>query len=424
MNPLLEIRDLGVVYRGRGRRKDKRALDGVSVSVGPGETLGLVGESGSGKSTLGGCVLGLVRPTEGTITFDGRDITCASGRDRRALSTQIQAVFQDPYSSFNPHRTIEQSVGETLTNLPRLSRSERRERVVAMLERVGLDRSALAKFPAQFSGGQRQRIAIARALLPEPRLVVCDESVSALDLSVQAQVLNLLLELQRERGVAYLFITHDLSVVRHMSTRIAVLEHGHLVEDGEASQVTEHPTQPYTRRLLDASPQADPDVQDARRATRRALAHLSREQVDAEGSDAAGRMLRALERQAVAEVFAQPSASAPALDAALARLADGPDDIQRLIDLRAAIPELATRTCAEMTPESARSRVAGARSSLCRATAASGETAEFAARCQELSIAIKNGDRMRAQMLVESLDPTDRLERDRSHDREERTKVR
>ncbi len=138
-----------------------------------------------------------------------------------------------------------------------------------MLERVGLDQSALGKFPSQFSGGQRQRIAIARALLPDPRLVVCDESVSALDLSVQAQVLNLLLELQRERGVTYLFITHDLAVVRHMSTRIAVLEHGRLVEEGAADQVAEHPTQPYTRRLIAASPQSDPDIQDARRATRK-----------------------------------------------------------------------------------------------------------------------------------------------------------
>lgn len=423
MNPLLEIRDLGVVYRGRGRRKDKLALDGVSVSIGAGETLGLVGESGSGKSTLGGCVLGLVRPSQGTITFDGRDITRASGRDRRSLSTQIQAVFQDPYSSFNPHRTIEQSVGETLTNVPRQSRADRRDRIVAMLERVGLDRSALAKFPAQFSGGQRQRIAIARALLPEPRLVVCDESVSALDLSVQAQVLNLLLELQRERGVAYLFITHDLSVVRHMSTQIAVLEHGHLVEVGEASQVTEHPTQPYTRRLLASSPQADPDVQDARRATRKALARLNRQAVAARTPGEARRTLRALERQAVAEVLAQGSASAPALDRALARFAEDPDDIERLIDLRAAIPEVAIYTCAEITPEPARSRVVEARSALCTALATRGEAAEFAATCRELSVAIKTGERMRAQALVDSLDPIDPIELDHSHDREEKTKA-
>jgi ABC-type oligopeptide transport system ATPase subunit len=418
VNPLLEIRDLSVVYRGRGRRKDKLALDGVSVSIGAGETLGLVGESGSGKSTLGGCVLGLVRPARGQITFDGRDITRLSSRDRRALSTRVQAVFQDPYSSFNPHRTIEQSVGETPTNLPNLSRSERRDRVVAMMERVGLDQTALAKFPAQFSGGQRQRIAIARALLPEPRLVVCDESVSALDLSVQAQVLNLLLELQRERGVAYLFITHDLAVVRHMSTRIAVLERGHLVEDGEASQVTEHPTQSYTRRLITASPQSDPDVQEARRATRKAIACLSPGMV-ADTHDPASRILRALERQAVAEVLSQPSPTTLVLDQALARFAESPADIGRLIDLRAAIPELAARTRAEMTPEPVQSLVAEARKGHCGALAASGQTNQFVARCQEMAAAIKAGDRGLAQALVTSLDHV----QGHAHDCADRTKV-
>ena len=317
MSSLLEIRDLSVLYRGRGRRKDKVALDGVSISVGEGETLGLVGESGSGKSTLGNCVLGLLQPERGMIAFNGRDIAGASRRERRALSTQIQAVFQDPYSSFNPHRTIGQSVSETMTNLPTMSRAEKRARVVAMLERLGLDESALAKFPAQFSGGQRQRIAIARALLPEPRLVVCDESVSALDLSVQAQILNLLLELQRERGVAYLFITHDLSVVRHMSTRIAVLQQGRLVEDGEAGVVTEQPTQPYTRRLIAASLSADADLQEDRRTTRRAMTRLT-----AGGTgDHVGlgdEVLRTMEHQAVTEALAQPAPQATVLTLATA----------------------------------------------------------------------------------------------------------
>ena len=402
MNPLLEIHDLGVVYRGRGRRKDKHALDGVSVRIGAGETLGLVGESGSGKSTLGACVLGLVRPAQGRIIFDGSDITRLSGRDRRALSTQVQAVFQDPYSAFNPHRTIEQTVGETLTNLSSMSRTDRRTRIVGMLERVGLDRSALEKFPAQFSGGQRQRIAIARALLPEPRLVVCDESVSALDLSVQAQVLNLLLELQRERGLAYLFITHDLSVVRHMSTRIAVLEHGHLVEEGEADEVTDRPTHPYTRRLIAASPQSDPDVQQARRATRRAVS-------DFEGvpgaHDPGIEVLHALETQAVVEALAQPGAAATAtLDKALARFADDPDDLTRLVGLRAAIPELAARTSAGMTPDSLLSRVEEARRGLCGSLAGSGRALRFAAQCQELMAAINGGDRERALALVSSID--------------------
>jgi ABC-type oligopeptide transport system ATPase subunit len=406
VNPLLDIHDLSVVYRGRGRRKDKLALDGVSVRIGAGETLGLVGESGSGKSTLGACVLGLVRPAQGKIIFDGSDITRLSGRDRRALSTQVQAVFQDPYSAFNPHRTIEQTVGETLTNVPSMSRTERRPRIVSMLERVGLDRSALEKFPAQFSGGQRQRIAIARALLPEPRLVVCDESVSALDLSVQAQVLNLLLELQRERGLAYLFITHDLSVVRHMSTRIAVLEHGLLVEEGEASEVTDRPTHPYTRRLIAASPQSDPDIQQARRATRRAVSGLSHENVA--GAHAPGiEALHALETQAVVEALAQPGEAATAsLDSALARFAENPDDLAHLVDVRAAIPELAARTSAGMTPEPLLSRVDEARRELCGALALSGRALRFAAQCQELTAAIRGGDRERALQLVGSIDDT------------------
>lgn len=403
MNPLLEIQDLKVVYRGRGRRKDKVALDGVTLRVEAGETLGVVGESGSGKSTLGGCVLGLQRPAGGSVIFDGNDITHLARRERRALSTQIQAVFQDPYSSFNPHRTIEQSVSETLTNVPNLSRSERRDRVVAMLERVGLDRAALAKFPAQFSGGQRQRIAIARALLPHPRLVVCDEAVSALDLSVQAQVLNLLLELQRERGLAYLFITHDLAVVRHMSTRVAVLEHGNLVEEGDAEQVTESPRQPYTRRLITASPQSDADVQQARRATRRAVSGLSRERVAA-AHDVGVEILHALEIQAVVEVLAQPCVPTTALDRALAQFAENPDDLARLVGLRAAIPELAARTSASMTPDPVLGRVDEARKGLCGALAASGQALRFAARCQELSGAIRGGERELALSLVSSID--------------------
>lgn len=409
---MLEIRDLGVVYRGRGRRKDKVALEGVTLDLAPGETLGLVGESGSGKSTLGGCVLGLVHPSQGAVKFDGRDITHATRRARRSLSTQIQAVFQDPYSSFNPHRTIEQSVGETLNNVPGLSRSERRERVAAMLERVGIDRSALAKFPAQFSGGQRQRIAIARALLPEPRLVVCDESVSALDLSVQAQVLNLLLELQRELGLAYLFITHDLAVVRHMSNRIAVLEHGRLVEAGETAQVTEHPTQAYTRRLIAASPQADPDVQDARRATRRAIATF-RPGGPAAATHTTIEVLRAVERQAVAEVLSQPSPRIEDLERAIVRFFDEPASISRLVELRAAIPELAVRTSAEMTPETVMTAVAQARRGLCGAAAARGDARQMAAHCEALATAIRTGDRIQALALVSTLDRPDEEPRQR-----------
>jgi ABC-type oligopeptide transport system ATPase subunit len=422
VNPLLEVRNLGVVYRGRGRRKDKVALDGVSVEVGAGETLGLVGESGSGKSTLGGCVLGLVRPASGSVVFDGRDITRLPARDRRALGSHIQAVFQDPYSSFNPHRTIEQSVAETLTSVHGVSPAERRDRVIAMLERVGLDRSALAKFPAQFSGGQRQRIAIARALLPEPRLVVCDESVSALDLSVQAQVLNLLLELQRELGVAYLFITHDLAVVRHMSTRIAVLEHGQLVEHGDAEQVTGNPQEPYTRRLLMASPQADPDLQGARRRARRAVAALA---ADATGDDRdrAGRALAALERQAVAETLAQPDRSTVVLEVALSRFAEDPDDFERFVDLRSAILELSPRTSVDAMPEPARSRIDAARRRLCDADAGRGDVGGVVARIRELSVAVGAGDQAGAQTIASSLEPVLPFDDRAEPERTERTGV-
>jgi len=403
MSRLLEICDLSVLYRGRGRRKDKVALDDVSVSLGEGETLGLVGESGSGKSTLGNCVLGLVQPARGTIAFDGRDITRASRSDRRALSTQIQAVFQDPYSSFNPHRTIQQSVSETLASLPTMSHAEKRARVVAMLERVGLDRSALAKFPAQFSGGQRQRIAIARALLPEPRLVVCDESVSALDLSVQAQILNLLLELQRERGVAYLFITHDLSVVRHMSTQIAVLQQGRLVEEGDARVVTEQPTQPYTRRLIAASLSADADLQQDRRAARRAMTRLT---ADTTG-DLVGRVdevLRTMEHQAVTEALAQPTPQAAALRLALSHGAESFGDVDSLIDLRAAVLELAPRTSEAMTPDAVLTPVQEARARLCGAVSARGQSGVLVGRIRDLADAIDAGDRGRARALVGSLD--------------------
>jgi ABC-type sulfate/molybdate transport systems ATPase subunit len=293
-------------------------------------------------------------------------------------------------------------VSETLANLPAMSRAERRARVVAMLERVGLDQSALAKFPPQFSGGQRQRIAIARALLPEPRLVVCDESVSALDLSVQAQILNLLLELQRERGVAYLFITHDLSVVRHMSTRIAVLQHGRLVEDGEAGVVTEQPTQPYTRRLIAASLSADADLQVDRRATRRAMTRLT-----ADGTGTASplgdEVLRTMEHQAVSEALAQPAPRATALTLALSQ-AERWGDVDSLIDLRAAILELAPRTSEAMTPSAMLTHVQEARARRCGARSASGQSGVLVERIRELAAAIDAGDRGRARALVSLLD--------------------
>jgi ABC-type glutathione transport system ATPase component len=263
---LLTIRDLEVTYPGRGWRKPSfRAIHDVSLEVREGETVGLVGESGSGKSTLGRAVLGLAPATSGSITFDGRDITRASGRRRRDLAADIQVVFQDPYSSLSPSLTI----GETLAEPLRVRHVGRREadaRIAEALALVQLPTNAVDRLPREFSGGQRQRIAIARALVMEPRLIICDEPVSALDLTTQARVLDLFLEVQRRTGVAYLFISHDLSVVRVMSHRVAVMRAGRILESGEAAEVTANPRDPYTRLLLLAAPVADPARQQERRA--------------------------------------------------------------------------------------------------------------------------------------------------------------
>jgi len=258
MSSLVEVEDLTVVYGGRRRGTGSRGLSSVSLDVRAGETLGLVGESGSGKTTLGRALLGLVPVTSGTVRFDGEDITHAHRRRRRALSQRIQVVFQNPYLSLNPQRSIVQSVAETLTARSDVGREESRARSIVMLERVGIPAEAADRYPGSFSGGQRQRIAIARALVPEPDLVICDEAVSALDLSIQAQVLNLLVELQDELGLAYLFITHDLAVVRHLCHRVAVLRHGELVESGSTDSVCTSPSHPYTRTLMSSAPVADP----------------------------------------------------------------------------------------------------------------------------------------------------------------------
>jgi oligopeptide/dipeptide ABC transporter ATP-binding protein len=262
---LLDIRGLTVQYRrGRGR-PPLTALHSVDLSLTAGETLGVVGESGSGKSTLGNAVLGLVAPTAGTIRFAGEDITHAGPRRRRALSKAIQVVFQDPHGSLNPVRTIGQTLEEPLLAHRALSRPQRRAEVARALERVRLDPDAAARYPAQFSGGQLQRIAIARALILSPRLVICDEAVSALDLSIQAQILNLLHDLQQQLHLSYLFISHDLAVVRHICARIAVLYRGRLMETGIAHEVCEHPRHPYTQALLAAAPVPDPTQHRSRR---------------------------------------------------------------------------------------------------------------------------------------------------------------
>lgn len=263
--PLLDVRGLGVEYdRGFGR-PPLRALDDVGLSVDSGEAVGLVGESGSGKSTLGRVVLGLTRASRGRVVFQGEDITHARRRRRRELGAVLQAVFQDPYNSLNPTRIVGATLEESLWGHGRDSRSSANRTVADMLDRVGLPPETADRYPAQFSGGQRQRIAIARALVARPRLVVCDEPVSALDLSVQAQVLNLLRQLQTEMGLGYLFIAHDLTVVRRFCRRVVVLYRGQVMEEGDAEAVCTQPKHPYTRALFASSPAPDPAVQRRRR---------------------------------------------------------------------------------------------------------------------------------------------------------------
>ncbi|MFC4471742.1 ABC transporter ATP-binding protein [Streptomyces xiangluensis] len=261
---LLNVRGLRVDY-GRGRGA-VRAVDDVSLSVAPGETVGLVGESGSGKSTIGRAIVGLTPVADGAITFDGEDITHARGGRRRELSASLQMVFQDPYSSLNPAKTVGATLVEPLLARREIDPRERPALVRQALERVGLAPEAAGRYPAQFSGGQRQRIAIARALVASPRLVVCDEPVSALDLSIQAQVMNLLADLQAELGLSYLFIAHDLGVVRYLSQRIVVLYRGQVMESGPASLVYARPAHPYTQALIAAAPIPDPKAARARAA--------------------------------------------------------------------------------------------------------------------------------------------------------------
>jgi peptide/nickel transport system ATP-binding protein len=266
---LLDVDQLVVEYPGRGfRAKPFRALHGVSLDILPRETVGLVGESGSGKTTLGRAVLGLAPVTGGTIGFGGRDISHLSRSERRALSSDVGVVFQDPYTSLNPSMTIQQILTEPLT-VSNVSRAEATQRVKELLDQVQLPGNAGGRLPREFSGGQRQRVAIARALALSPKLIVCDEPVSALDLSTQARVLALFLEIQERTGVAYLFISHDLDVVRHLSHRVAVMYQGEIVESGDGAQVTGDPQHPYTKRLFLASPVADPERQAQRRAARK-----------------------------------------------------------------------------------------------------------------------------------------------------------
>jgi len=246
----------GILQRVRGMVK---AVDGVSFTLRPGESLGLVGESGSGKTTVGRAVLALIKATGGSVLFDGQDVLTARGARLKALRRQMQIIFQDPGGSLNPRMTVERVVGEPLVVHGLAGgRDELREKVLSTLERCGMPRSAAERYPHEFSGGQKQRLAIARALILRPRFIVCDEPTSALDVSVQAQILNLLSDLQSEFQLAYLFISHDMAVVRHMCTRLAVMYRGKIVEEGPREAVVGSPSHPYTRSLLSAVPEPDP----------------------------------------------------------------------------------------------------------------------------------------------------------------------
>lgn len=260
---LLEIDKLKVYFPIRKGLLDRakecvRAVDGVSFSIEAGETVGLVGESGCGKTTLSRAVIQLIKPTSGRIIFEGEDIANLSEAALRVRRRRFQMIFQDPYSSLNPRLTVLDLIGEALDIHSLVSDAPaRRERVEGLLKSVGLDPSHAARYPHEFSGGQRQRIGIARALAVEPRLIVCDEPVSALDVSVQAQIINLLKDLQQELGVAYLFVAHDLAVVEHISHRILVMYLGRIVEAGEAKNLCRSPKHPYTKALLSAVPVVD-----------------------------------------------------------------------------------------------------------------------------------------------------------------------
>ncbi|HEX4265075.1 MAG TPA: dipeptide ABC transporter ATP-binding protein [Verrucomicrobiae bacterium] len=263
--PLLDVKNLKVhfpVKRGmfRPARDFVKAVDDVSLSIAPGETLGLVGESGCGKTTLGRAIVRLVEPMAGSVSLEGAEITRINGAALRAQRRKLQMIFQDPYGSLNPRMTVEDIVGEAL-DIHHLAenKSARRERITELLKAVGLDATYAQRYPHEFSGGQRQRIGIARALAVEPKLIVCDEPVSALDVSVQAQIINLLQDLQQQRGLAYLFIAHDLAVVEHISQRVMVMYLGKVVELAEAKAIIRAPKHPYTQALISAVPVVDPD---------------------------------------------------------------------------------------------------------------------------------------------------------------------
>ena len=256
---LLEVNHLKKYFKtGKGVLQ---AVDDVSFTLDYGKTLGLVGESGCGKSTTGRSILRLVEPTEGEVLFDGKDVTKLNAREMRLMRSEMQIIFQDPFSSLNPRRTVEELIGEPFRwNTNHLSRAQKKEKILQLMDTVGLAQRLINVYPHELDGGRRQRIGIARALALEPKMIICDEPVSALDVSVQAQVLNLLKELQKAYGIAYLFITHDLSVVNHFSDDIAVMYLGQIVEKAPAKELFNNPTHPYTKALLSAIPVPDVDA--------------------------------------------------------------------------------------------------------------------------------------------------------------------
>lgn len=266
--PLLEVSDLKTYFpfgnRWFGKREAVKAVDGVDLSVERGEVLALVGESGSGKTTLGRSVLRLVEPTEGTIRFDGIDIMALTGREIRPLRRRMQIIFQDPYRSLSPRMQIKQIIAEPLKLHRIVPHNDVQQRVAELLAKVGLEPYFMHRYPHEMSGGQRQRIAIARTLALEPDFIVADEPVSALDVSVQAGILNILLELQQSEGVALLFISHDLAVVERIADRIAVMYRGKIVEQAETDELIQHPLHPYTQALLSAVPSGKPGSKRAR----------------------------------------------------------------------------------------------------------------------------------------------------------------
>ena len=264
--PLLSVKGLKQ-YFPVSKKFTVRAVDNISFDIYPGETYGLVGESGSGKSTTGRSIIRLYDPTEGTILFNGEDISKKlTAKQEKMLRSDMQMVFQDPMASLNPHKKILDTIAMGLdAHNPHMDQNERVERVSKMMEMVGLNPAYMNRYPNQFSGGQRQRIGLGRALIMNPKLVIADEAISALDVSIQAQVVNLMKDIQKETNVAYLFIAHDLSMVRYISDRVGVMHKGHLVETGLTEEIFEHPVHPYTKALLSAIPEPNPITERTRK---------------------------------------------------------------------------------------------------------------------------------------------------------------